>query len=109
MNRLKIGILKNLKPLKCYSAQLGLSLLLPSLVFAKPFYEAHRDGWFWYQDAPLDTKDPEKIKASNDSVLLLNSQNPTQTMQAFRQKVEDSLNLAILSPTPENLKNYAAQ
>jgi conjugal transfer pilus assembly protein TraF len=28
-------------------------------------------------------------------------------MMTFRQKVEDSLNLAILSPTQENLRNYA--
>ncbi|HXH54672.1 MAG TPA: conjugal transfer protein TraF, partial [Gammaproteobacteria bacterium] len=35
--------------------------------------------------------------------------NPTEAMLQLRQKVEDSLNLAILSPTPENLKNYAAK
>ena len=35
--------------------------------------------------------------------------NPTETMLAFQKKVEDSLNLAILSPSPENLRRYAEQ
>lgn len=90
-------------------AKLFLFLLLPSLVFAKPFFEAHSDGWFWYQDFSAETKKPEKIKEFNDFSPQNSLQNPTDTMLTFRQKVEDSLNLAILSPTSENLKNYAAQ
>ena len=95
------------RALKTQQAKLLLFLLLPSLVFAKPFFETHNDGWFWYQDFSEETKKPEKIKAFSDSFPSL--QNPTETMLALRQKVEDSLNLAILSPTSENLKNYAAQ
>lgn len=86
-------------------AKLILFLLWPPIIFGQPFFEAHNDGWFWYQDFPLETKNPEKINELYSS----GSTNPTDSMLAFRQKVEDSLNLAILSPTQENLRNYAAQ
>jgi len=94
-----------LKNPKTYLSTLCLFVLLPPLVFAESFFETHSDGWFWYQDSPFDTKTPSNpTKKSPDDM-----SNPTQAMYEFRQKVEDSLNLAILSPTSENLRNYAAQ
>ncbi len=100
-----LAVLKRVKDFKVYRYASCLFLLLPSLVFAQSFFETHSDGWFWYQDAPFDTKiPPNSPKNSSDNLL-----NPTEAMLQLRQKVEDSLNLAILSPTSENLQNYAAQ
>ena len=103
-----LNLVKNIsraKDFKVYGYTLCLLLLLPPPVFAQSFFETHSDGWFWYQDAPFDTKiPPNSPKNSSDNLL-----NPTEAMLQLRQKVEDSLNLAILSPTSENLQNYAAQ
>lgn len=100
-----LEILKRVKNLKVYGCVLCLFLLLPSLVFAQSFFETRSDGWFWYQDTPFDTQTlPNSTKNPPDNLL-----NPTEAMLQLRQKVEDSLNLAILSPTSENLQNYAAQ
>ena len=98
-------VINILKKSKVYLLKLCLFLLLPSLVFAQSFFETHSDGWFWYQDVPFDTKVLKIPKKDTDYDL----SNPTKTMLDFRKKVEDSLNLAILFPTPENLRNYAEQ
>jgi len=77
-----------------------LLLCWPLSLFAHPFFGVHGEGWFWYQDFP-----PEKNKVEkpyNPTPF-----NPTEAMSAFRQTVEDSLNLAVLFPTQENLTNYA--
>lgn len=91
------------RTINVYLLKLYLFLLLPSLAFAQPFFEAHNDGWFWYQDFPLELP-KNSAKHLHDDLA-----NPTEMMHDFSKKVEDSLNLAILSPTPDNLRNYAAQ
>ncbi len=90
----------NLKTIKVSLLILYGFVLFPSLLFAESFFKAHNDGWFWYQDFAFDLK--TLPNPTNDL------SNPTELMRELRQKVEDSLNLAILSPTPENLRNYAA-
>jgi conjugal transfer pilus assembly protein TraF len=93
-----------IKNLKIYLLRLiGGFVLLPSVVFAQSFFEAHNDGWFWYQDFPLELPKNSAKHLPDDLA------NPTEMMHDFSKKVEDSLNRAILSPTPENLRNYAAQ
>jgi hypothetical protein len=67
-----------------------LILLWPPIIFASSFFESHGDGWFWYEDPPQETE--RKLKTQ----LPLSNDNPTEAMMTFRQKVEDSLNLAIL-------------
>ena len=101
LNLLKM--LSDLKTTNVYLLKLCLFLLLPSLAFTQPFFEAHNDGWFWYQDFPIELSKNSAKRPLGDL------SNPTEMMYDFRKKVEDSLNLAILSPTPENLRNYAAQ
>ncbi len=67
--------------------------------FADPFFSKHQEGWHWYQDPEEEQKQKTQTKSA--------PQNPTEEMQALRKRVEDSINLAILYPTEENLKNYA--
>ncbi len=102
-------ILLIIKNLKIHFLKLCLILLIPSLGFSKPFFESHSDGWFWYQDSPFATQKQPNPKTSPLNGLPDDLSNPTAAMQSLRKKVEDSLNLAILSPTPENLRNYAEQ
>lgn len=94
----------NLKTIKVYLLILYGLILFPPFIFAESFFEAHNDGWFWYQDFAFDLKRPPNPTKNPPDDL----SNPTEVMRKLREKVEDSLNLAILSPTPENLKNYAA-
>lgn len=73
--------------------------ILPLTAFAGTFFDNHNDGWFWYQEFLEDKKKP--------SLMPIVSRNPTEAIMAFRKQVEDSLNRAILFPTPANLKHYA--
>jgi conjugal transfer pilus assembly protein TraF len=75
-----------------------LILCLPALSVASTFFNEHAEGWFWYQDGSLE----------NENLgVPLKTLNPTEQMKAYQRKIEDSLNLAILKPTEENLKAYA--
>ena len=77
---------------------LGIIFLCPKVGMAQSFFESHREGWFWYQD-------PKKaITPQAPSILPFQA---TEMMKALQKRVEDNLNLAILYPTEENLKNYA--
>jgi len=77
-----------------------LFLCWPLSLFAHPFFNSHGEGWFWYQENQEETKNASPIQPVTPF-------NPTEAMSTFRQTVEDSLNLAVLFPTQENLKNYA--
>jgi conjugal transfer pilus assembly protein TraF len=74
--------------------------VMPAGAFASGFFNEHQEGWFWYQD-PTEI---QKRKVHPNPALLL---SPTEEMRALQKKVEDSINLAILYPTEENLINYA--
>lgn len=77
---------------------LPLLIYLPALSSADSFFNEHARGWFWYQEPS------EKIE---DKLVPLKEPSPTEQMKVYQKKIEDSLNLAILHPTEENLKTYA--
>jgi conjugal transfer pilus assembly protein TraF len=74
----------------------------PNPSFGEEFFNDRNQGWFWYIDPVDENKNTISNKASSTSTL-----NPTQKMEQLRAKILDSLNLAILHPTEENLKAYA--
>lgn len=76
-----------------------LIMLLPCTVFANSFFEEHSQGWFWYDDPKLEKK--QKTAPASPQY------DPTEEMEQFRKMVDRKLNLAILRPTEENLRNYA--
>lgn len=78
-----------------------MGVIISPGVFAS-FFDEHQQGWFWRQDSQNPAQKPTALK---DSVSL---SHPTETMKALQKKIEDSINLAILSPTEQNLKNYAS-
>ena len=77
---------------------LGTAFFFSQSSIAQSFFESHREGWFWYQD-PKKTITPQ--------VPSIFPFQATEMMKALQKRVEDNLNLAILYPTEENLKNYA--
>lgn len=72
-------------------------LLWPLTVFAYLF-DSHEQGWFWYQEFYTEKLHPPRPTPLG---------NPTEVMMGLQKSVEESLNRAILSPTSDNLKNYA--
>ncbi len=76
-----------------------LLILLPSLSLAAPFFEEHARGWHWYDD-------PEAIIETERAIQNQGDISATQTMQKIKKKLEESLSIAILSPTQENVKQY---
>ncbi len=60
------------------------------------FWETPATGWHWYQETPDATSSPNKIS----------SVDPIQAMSDLQQKIKQSLDLAVLNPTLDNVKNY---
>ncbi len=75
-------------------------------VSANTFFDNRTQGWFWYKDPKIETKKPKKApqKTEAPAAPVL---TPTQQMEALNKKVTDTLNLAILNPTEQNLREYA--
>ena len=76
---------------------------LGSSVFAEDFFKEHARGWHWYEDR-VQEKPEEKKKASpQTSPPVL---TPTQKIAAYKKDLEAKLHLALVNPTPENVKAY---
>ncbi|MBP6103528.1 MAG: conjugal transfer protein TraF [Gammaproteobacteria bacterium] len=82
-----------------------LGFFLGSSVCTASFFEEHQEGWFWYES--LEPPPKPKVKPPSPSIESFLRLNPTEAMQAYQAKIQDSLNLAILHPTEANLKAYA--
>ena len=76
--------------------------LLPNVAVAAAFLERHENGLFWYKPNPAP-----QIKTEKPSLKKSQSHSATDEMNTLQKRVTESLNLAILNPTRENLKNYA--
>ena len=65
--------------------------------WADNFWQEHAKGWHWYED-------PKQIDLNK--VAPTKQSDPVQIMQALHQQVTQSLDQAILNPTPENMRAY---
>lgn len=72
---------------------------LSSIAKADSFWIERTVGWQWYQD-PENTK-PEAINVAV-------STDPIAAMAVVRHRVQQTLDLAILNPTEENIQRYIA-
>lgn len=72
-------------------------------ISANTFFDNKSQGWFWYKDPKAEKNKPKKITPKIPTPAL----TPTQQMEALNKRVTDTLNLAILSPTDQNLREYA--
>lgn len=69
------------------------------------YFDRHAEGWFWYRDPSLarSTTIPrvERPQAPRD-----NKDDPVKVVEAERAAMEQALDRAIVTPTPENVKAY---
>lgn len=88
------------------SAFILLFLFFSQTILANTFFDNRTQGWFWYKDQKVESnkfkKSPQKTQAPAAPVL-----TPTQQMEALNKRVTDTLNLAILHPTEQNVREYA--
>ena len=82
-----------------------LLIFISQSVLANTFFDNRTQGWFWYKDAKVEANKPKKAK-QKIAAPATPALSPTQQMEAFNKKVTDALNLAILNPTEENLREY---
>ncbi|SET25627.1 conjugal transfer protein TraF [Thorsellia anophelis] len=77
------------------------------------FYRQNSQGWFWYQSLP------ESLEEDNEEEIILDNMNPlspetsantepkkTLTAAWFRENMQHYMDIAIDTPTPENVKAY---
>ena len=72
---------------------------LPSSAKADNFWKEKSVGWHWYQDSAEDKP------ISNNSTAMT---DPISAMEILQHQVKQTLDLAILNPTEENIRNYIA-
>jgi conjugal transfer pilus assembly protein TraF len=60
------------------------------------FYGEHAQGWHWYND-PIPNPTQKESQ---------NNQNPVLKMDAVKEAIKQSLDQALLNPTPENVRQY---
>jgi conjugal transfer pilus assembly protein TraF len=70
---------------------------------AVAYFERHADGWFWYHDPKLSKPVPnaEKAEAAGND-----KDDPVKAVEAEHKALEQALDRAIVTPTPENVKAY---
>ena len=71
----------------------------PALVY----FERHADGWFWYHDPKLSKPAP---KAEKPETVGSDKDDPVKVVEAEHKALEQALDRAIVTPTPENVKAY---
>ena len=64
------------------------------------FFKEQARGWFWYEDPP---KEKPKKKQEEPEITL---ENATAIMEKQKKLLLAKLNLAVLKPTPQNIRNY---
>lgn len=72
---------------------------LPSSAKADNFWEEKAVGWHWYQDSVEDKPGSNNVAVMTD---------PISAMESLQHQVKQTLDLAILNPTEENIRNYIA-
>ena len=72
------------------------------------YWGRDRDGWFWYQDPPQEpvVEPPEDLASARSP----NMPDPLQVDLAahkrWKQDLEDSVNAAVINPSPANLSRF---
>jgi conjugal transfer pilus assembly protein TraF len=78
-----------------------LFLLCSTISFAEDYYAHHETGWYWFDDPAQNTKKDttEPNHKKHDA---------TEDVDNVKRTLKQSLDQAIVDPTPENVEKYIA-
>lgn len=94
---------------------MGRILLYALLLFMLPggawgntanFFLERERGWFWYEPIPAPpekTKEPKEKHGKSTPSL---REDPQAVLRAYQKRLEDARALAVMDPTPENVRAY---
>ncbi len=68
------------------------------------YFDRHAEGWFWYHDPKLAK--PAPLKAEPPPAAKVEEDDPVKVVEAEHKALEQALDRAIVTPTPENVKAY---
>jgi len=77
----------------------------PATALEHAYFDRHAEGWFWYHDPKL-VKPAVPPKAEQTRPVPDNIDDPVTVVEAERAAMEQALDRAIVTPTPENVKAY---
>jgi len=68
------------------------------------YWKEREDGWFWYKDPPPEPKPEQKLDAKSRRI----DDRPPEVreLESMQKKYDTLLKVAVMNPTPENLKAY---
>ena len=69
------------------------------------YFDRHADGWFWYHDPKLSKPAPAP-KVEKPVAMDSDKDDPVKVVEAEHKAMEQALDRAIVTPTPENIKTY---
>jgi conjugal transfer pilus assembly protein TraF len=78
------------------------------------FWRQKRDGWFWYREPPArktevkeKEKNKEQEKAPDKPVVMADRKSKDiEEFEEFQRQLESLRKVAIINPTPENVRSY---
>ncbi|MDE0855977.1 MAG: conjugal transfer protein TraF [Nevskia sp.] len=70
----------------------------------RAYFDRHAEGWFWYRDPKLAKPAPPKPEAPPAAEG--EKDDPVKVVEAEHKALEQALDRAIVTPTPENVKAY---
>ena len=75
---------------------------------AERYWRDRERGWFWYEDPPTEPKEAPKAKPEAARIALAVPKRPAELVafEALQKRVEELRNIAVISPTERNIRNY---
>lgn len=76
------------------------------------FWRQKRDGWFWYRQPPVrkaevKVKEKDQEKASEKPITAVERKSKDiEEFEEFQRQLENLRKVAIINPTPENVRTY---
>lgn len=73
---------------------------------AHAYWQRHREGWFWYDDPPIERagkQNPKRVESKSPSIA-----KPPELIEheTLVKRLEDLKNIAFINPTERNIKAY---
>jgi conjugal transfer pilus assembly protein TraF len=70
------------------------------------FWRSRRDGWFWYRSVPAPTPEEKFAEQVPPSSGKASQNKDIEEFENFQYRLENLRKIAIINPTPENVRVY---